>query len=1148
MACELNVILDGSPEKLLDVQTPGLGSVTEKIEEIETDISSVKDNVGKKADALINTASGAVASFTDGADDLPIKQATFGIEPNQNLHGYEHPWIGGAEKNKLDDVNPIQLNNCSNNNGTITATIDDTRSFSPVLQLYNNNTYIKNVSRNGNSFTFEKDNTFNRIVFGHSGATKDAKVIYDVSALIDGIEYVFSYNVISTSNKFSWNQQMIRLATETDATFAPYENICPISGWTGMNIEQRGKNLFVPIMGRLMDNGTISSSLTDWHSDFISVGDHTQLTLTILEANSNYTAGSVGACFWDADMNTISVYNFVTMNAITAYPFTVTREIPNGAKIFAFRGYQSGSTTQAGIESLKAQIEFGSASTDYETPNKAKIPITFPTSAGTVYGGNVVINEDGSGVLTVDHVAVDMGTLTWGGNADYFYNTSQPIAKANGLTNIIADCYQTSDIASASSMPDGSIRGIANSKNIYIKDTRYTTGADLKTALSGHYCCYEVASPTTYNLTADQISTLLGVNNIWCDTGDSEVVYIVDPTSTNVKITEDISDLKDNLSTIETGVSENATVGNALQLASNNYVEDQVPYLFRKTGGNKEAGNRAYLDKIVGGTVNWNQLANTVRETKTLYGLQMTNIDDVSASIIGTTTQNSALQISREAIPLVKDHVYFVPIVSGFTGTSTNRVTLSGVLLTGYNGGMFKNTKGYSECYVRLDFYADTVFNITDYKHQVFDLTAMFGTTIADYLYSLETASAGSGIAKLREWGFNFDEYHEYNPGTLKSVEGLQSHDTVGFNQWDEEWELGYISGANGQNANSNTCIRSKNYIPVISSLTYYFHIGDHQTVYTRFYDVDKNFVGGSYATNTQFPILNNARYMRFFLADAYGAVYKNDICINISDPARNGQYEPYKKRSYPLDSTKTLRGILKLDANNNLYFDGDEYYPSEGISRRYTIVDLGTLNWTYRTDTTKPIFQASLSNNAKQGTTSVVGNYICQQYVSVTSDAVSREGADKGIAISADGWRVYVQDSSYTNATAFKTAMSSVYLLYELATPTTETAEPYQTPQIVDEYGTEEFVSTGIIPVGHVTRYPTNQVKKLDGLPSNFSTLIAPTEKTTTASQNYAVGSYLILNNQLYKVTSAISSGATITPGTNCTATTIMAELLALA
>lgn len=45
---------------------------------------------------------------------------------------------------------------------------------------------------------------------------------------------------------------------------------------------------------------------------------------------------------------------------------------------------------------------------------------------------------------------------------------------------------------------------------------------------------------------------------------------------------------------------------------------------------------------------------------------------------------------------------------------------------------------------------------------------------------------------------------------------------------------------------------------------------------------------------------------------------------------------------------------------------------------------------------------------------------------------------------------------------------------------------------------------------------------------------IIAPVEKTSTASTNYAVGKHLIYNDILYRVTTAISSGGQINPGVN--------------
>ena len=201
--------------------------------------------------------------------------------------------------------------------------------------------------------------------------------------------------------------------------------------------------------------------------------------------------------------------------------------------------------------------------------------------------------------------------------------------------------------------------------------------------------------------------------------------------------------------------------------------------------------------------------------------------------------------------------------------------------------------------------------------------------------------------------------------------------------------------------------------------------------------------------------------------------------------------------------------------------------------------MDLGTVvNWQYHSATAH-FYMTLLSKTTGS-------NFLCSKY---TYNGIAETSAmgDKATGLYRYGNTFRIKDTSYTDVASFKSAMSGVMLVYELATPTTETAEPFAEVQKVDPYGTEEYVSTSIVPVGHYTKYPENLRAKIEGLPTDFSTLIADTEKTTTASKNYAVGDYLIYNNQLYKVTSAIASGATITVGTNVTATTIMAEIKAL-
>ena len=109
----------------------------------------------------------------------------------------------------------------------------------------------------------------------------------------------------------------------------------------------------------------------------------------------------------------------------------------------------------------------------------------------------------------------------------------------------------------------------------------------------------------------------------------------------------------------------------------------------------------------------------------------------------------------------------------------------------------------------------------------------------------------------------------------------------------------------------------------------------------------------------------------------------------------------------------------------------------------------------------------------------------VCKLYLYQAKSGASMD--DKTIKIE-DG-RAYVKDSAYTDATAFKSAMGGVMLLYEVATPTEETFDPFPNPQTVNDWGTEEFVvETPLIPVGHDTAYPVNILDKIQNAPDTPS------------------------------------------------------------
>lgn len=65
-----------------------------------------------------------------------------------------------------------------------------------------------------------------------------------------------------------------------------------------------------------------------------------------------------------------------------------------------------------------------------------------------------------------------------------------------------------------------------------------------------------------------------------------------------------------------------------------------------------------------------------------------------------------------------------------------------------------------------------------------------------------------------------------------------------------------------------------------------------------------------------------------------------------------------------------------------------------------------------------------------------------------------------------------------------------------------------------------------------------------VDGLIGGVLGKFATIESSSTASKAYSVGDYLVYDGDLYKVTTAIASGGTITPNTNVEQTTVGAEI----
>ena len=107
----------------------------------------------------------------------------------------------------------------------------------------------------------------------------------------------------------------------------------------------------------------------------------------------------------------------------------------------------------------------------------------------------------------------------------------------------------------------------------------------------------------------------------------------------------------------------------------------------------------------------------------------------------------------------------------------------------------------------------------------------------------------------------------------------------------------------------------------------------------------------------------------------------------------------------------------------------------SDGGESRWGEVDLGTLSWMFFNIEGHYRFVA-YPQGIKSFDSNLPANILCSSYAVDTANHVYNDVTDKRIA--SGGGVLLVYDSDYSSADDFKTAMSGVQLVYELATPTT--------------------------------------------------------------------------------------------------------------
>ena len=354
------------------------------------------------------------------------------------------------------------------------------------------------------------------------------------------------------------------------------------------------------------------------------------------------------------------------------------------------------------------------------------------------------------------------------------------------------------------------------------------------------------------------------------------------------------------------GTYAQMSVGFAQEIVGDGSATEEE-FSFRPTAGeDRNVANTTYYDgerngvarieKIKGNTVVLNQHFKGVN-TRTIYGYKTSSegnivtIENVSASTPSYGNMADIIDFSITA-----GHKYLALADTPF------RITING--LVGWQFELNEITISapdldYGEIWVRMPSAPPLdilpVGGSVSFTLVIHDLTKMFGagnepTTVEEFYERLP-----KGV-----------DLNAYNEGEI--VDGnYDAIKTTGFNQWDGQWEIGYIT-SDGIDAVTTTAIRSVNYIKVLPNTRYCSNINNYsylggKSLSLRYYNASKKIIGtgAMFAnwTTSQNTITTpkDCFFIRFY-AGVPPKEYKNDICINLAWNEYgylNGTYQPYK-------------------------------------------------------------------------------------------------------------------------------------------------------------------------------------------------------------------------------------------------------------
>jgi len=233
---------------------------------------------------------------------------------------------------------------------------------------------------------------------------------------------------------------------------------------------------------------------------------------------------------------------------------------------------------------------------------------------------------------------------------------------------------------------------------------------------------------------------------------------------------------------------------------------------------------------------------------------------------------------------------------------------------------------------------------------------------------------------------------------------------------------FGAIDLTNGVNDANNERKRS-DYIAINPNTTYYYF--SQCVIRIAYYDNNKSFVGsfGNNNYSQSFTTPSNACYLRFYVDLA-------NVDTTMIKTINDSTYTEYAETTLSLENVGTLLedygGLECLAYGVNNDYNVLEFANCKAIIK-YAKLRVGDITFTRRDDGL--LYSNSQLSNAKD-----YAQLICSKYER-GNDSYAGASTQNGYITISNGY-IYIKDTAYSNASDFTTAMSGVYLIYELATP----------------------------------------------------------------------------------------------------------------